>query len=89
MVELRIKSKVGPKGQVVIPYAIRQIHKIRPNSEVFFEHKNNQIIIEASGEDPIQVFERFANSIKKPIKFNWKEQKEERMKEYWAKKLKK
>lgn len=34
---MRLKSKVGPKGQAVIPKVVRDILGIAPGDEVFFE----------------------------------------------------
>jgi len=42
---LRLKSRLGPKGQAVIPKEIREIMGIRPGSEVVFEVRGDEVIV--------------------------------------------
>ena len=42
---LRLKSKLGPKGQAVIPKEIRELMGIRPGSEVVFEVRGDEVIV--------------------------------------------
>ena len=42
---LRLKSKLGPKGQAVIPKEIRDIMGIRPGSEVVFEVRGDEVVV--------------------------------------------
>jgi len=42
---LRLKSKVGPKGQAVIPKEIRDILGIKPGSEVIFETRAGEVVV--------------------------------------------
>ena len=42
---LRLKSKLGPKGQAVIPKEIRDMMGIKPGSEVLFEVRGDEIVI--------------------------------------------
>jgi AbrB family looped-hinge helix DNA binding protein len=42
---LRLKSKLGPKGQAVIPKEIREMMGIRPGSEVVFEVRGDEIVV--------------------------------------------
>ncbi|MCP8308550.1 MAG: AbrB/MazE/SpoVT family DNA-binding domain-containing protein [archaeon] len=42
---LRLKSKVGPKGQAVIPKEIRDMLGIKPGSEVIFEVKGDEVVV--------------------------------------------
>ena len=42
---LRLKSKLGPKGQAVIPKEIRDMMGIRTGSEVLFEVRGDEIVI--------------------------------------------
>jgi AbrB family looped-hinge helix DNA binding protein len=44
---LRLKSKLGPKGQAVIPKEIRELMGIRPGSEVVFEVRGDEVIVKA------------------------------------------
>jgi len=40
-----MKSKIGPKGQVVIPKEIREMMGIRPGSEVVFEVRGGEVVV--------------------------------------------
>ncbi|MGQ9468809.1 MAG: AbrB/MazE/SpoVT family DNA-binding domain-containing protein [Nitrososphaerales archaeon] len=42
---LRLKSKVGPKGQAVIPKEIRDMLGIKPGSEVIFEIREDEVVV--------------------------------------------
>jgi len=42
---LSLKSRLGPKGQAVIPKEIREIMGIRPGSEVVFEVRGDEVIV--------------------------------------------
>jgi len=42
---LRLKSKLGPKGQAVIPKEIREMMGIRPGSEVVFEVRGDEVVV--------------------------------------------
>jgi len=42
---LRMKSKIGPKGQAVIPKEIREMMGIRPGSEVVFEVRGGEVVV--------------------------------------------
>ena len=53
--------KVGPKGQVVVPQELRREMNIMPGSHVYFQKEKNRLYLK-SAEDPIEVFERIANS---------------------------
>jgi len=46
---LRLKSKVGPKGQAVIPKEVRDILKIAPGDEVVFELGDKEVKIRLAG----------------------------------------
>lgn len=43
---MKLKRKVGKKGQVVIPKDIREEKNVRPDSVVYFTLKNGKIVIE-------------------------------------------
>ena len=63
---IKQKTKVGPKGQIVIPKSIRDGERLYPGTEVFVEWTDEGIKIEPmTHEDPIAVFERIAKSVKK------------------------
>lgn len=54
--------KVGPKGQVVIPRAIRKALKITPGSKVQITLEDNKAILEKPAFDAVAVFKRVAQS---------------------------
>jgi AbrB family looped-hinge helix DNA binding protein len=49
MVRMRLKSKVGPKGQAVIPKEVRDILGIVPGDEVIFEIADNEARLRPAG----------------------------------------
>jgi AbrB family looped-hinge helix DNA binding protein len=56
--------KVGPKGQVVIPRAIRKALKIEPGMKVQITLEDNRAVLEKPGFDAVAVFRRVANEIR-------------------------
>lgn len=75
--------KVGPKGQVVIPQAIRKALKIEPGSKVTVTLKDDKAIIEKPAFDAVAVFEKIAKEIhynKKIDPHAYEEELEERYK---------
>jgi len=46
---MRLKSKVGPKGQAVIPKEVRDILGISPGDEVIFELADKEARIRPAG----------------------------------------
>ncbi|MCK4492270.1 MAG: AbrB/MazE/SpoVT family DNA-binding domain-containing protein [Candidatus Altiarchaeales archaeon] len=71
---LKLKSKIGPKGQVVIPKPIRDALGFESGKEVYFHVRENEVILEKkSGEE---ILDEFVNEFKKrklPKKINWDE----------------
>jgi len=62
------EMKVGPKGQVVIPRALRKELKIYPGSKVVFKLEGRKLVLERPKFDAVSVFEDIAKkgpSIKK------------------------
>ena len=51
------EMKVGPKGQVVIPRAMRKALKIGPGSKVIVSMVDDQVVIEKSTDSAVSVFE--------------------------------
>ena len=75
--------KVGPKGQVVIPSAIRKALKIEPGSKVTVTLEDGKAILEKPAFDAVAVFERAAKIIhdnKKIDPHEYEEELEERYK---------
>lgn len=69
---IKLKSKIGPKGQVVIPKPIRDTFGFKSGEDVYFYVEKGEVIVEKkSGE---KIFEEFINEIEKrkpPKKINW------------------
>ena len=57
------EMKVGPKGQVVIPCAMRKALKIEPGSKVLFTLDNDKLILKKPAFDAVAVFKRIAKEI--------------------------
>ena len=55
-----VEAKVGPKGQVVIPNAMRKALKIAPGSKVLVSYQEGKVIIEKTGGSSVAVFARIA-----------------------------
>jgi AbrB family looped-hinge helix DNA binding protein len=57
---LKEEMTVGPKGQVVIPSALRKALKIRPGSKVIIKLADNKVIIERHEIDSVGIFGKVA-----------------------------
>ena len=72
MQTLKLKSKIGPKGQVVVPKPIRDAFGFEPGSEVYFHTEREKVVIEKkSGK---QILEELLNRCprkKLPDKIDW------------------
>ena len=69
---MKLKSKVGEKGQVVIPKPIRDTLGIRSGEDVLFSLNGEQAIIEK--KDSKKVFREFVEALPKrnlPRKIDW------------------
>jgi AbrB family looped-hinge helix DNA binding protein len=60
---IRAEMKVGPKGQVVIPRAIRKALKIEPGMKVQITLEDNKAVMVKPAFDAVAVFRRVANEI--------------------------
>ncbi len=71
---IKLRSRIGPKGQVVIPKPIRDTFGFESGEEVYFHVHDDEVILEKkSGE---KVLEEFISEIKKkspPKKIDWDE----------------
>jgi len=56
--------RVGPKGQVVIPQALRSEFGIDPGAEVIFDHARGNITIQKAKSNLVAVFEALAAQAK-------------------------
>ena len=74
---IREEMKVGPKGQVVIPRAIRKALKIEPGTKVKVTLEDDKAVIEKSDFDAVAVFERAAKIIHNNRKIDPHEYEEE------------
>jgi AbrB family looped-hinge helix DNA binding protein len=59
---LEEEMKIGPKGQVVIPRAMRKALKMEPGSKVRFTLNDDKIILKKPAYDAVAVFQRVAKS---------------------------
>jgi AbrB family looped-hinge helix DNA binding protein len=64
------EMKVGPKGQIVIPKAMRKALKIEPGSKVLLRLDDDQVIVKKPTFDAVAVFQRVAKSGKSITKIN-------------------
>ena len=70
---LNLKSKVGPKGQVVIPKPIRDQYKVYPGQDVYFSLKGDTVIMtKKSGREILnELFAAVKDKEKPPKKIDW------------------
>ena len=87
MVILKMKMKVGPKGQVVIPKDMRDKKNIRPGDEILMELGDEGILIEKPKRDIIADFKRIAEN-GKPVEEIDPHMYEEELEERWKKSMK-
>ncbi len=80
---LEENRKVGPKGQVVIPQAIRKALKMEPGTNVVVSLEDGKVVMKKPAFDAVAVFERAAKQIhynKKIDPHAYEEELEERYK---------
>lgn len=53
---VKLKIKVGPKGQIVIPKILREAYKIREGGYVIIEPKDNKLVLRGV-EDPRDILQ--------------------------------
>jgi len=69
---LKLKSKIGPKGQVVIPKPIREILGFEPGEHVYFYIRKDEVILEKkSGKEILNEFINEIEKKKPPRKIDW------------------
>lgn len=57
---MKLKTTVGPKGQVVIPKPIRERLGIKPSDTVLLEVEGDRMILSPAPRNPIQTFVKIA-----------------------------
>ena len=60
---LEEERKIGPKGQVVIPQAIRKALKMQPGTNVMVSLEDNRVIVKKPSFDAVAVFRKTAKEI--------------------------
>jgi len=79
---LEEERKIGPKGQIVIPQAIRKALKMRPGTNVLVSLEDDRVVVKKPFFDAVAVFRRIAKSGKSISKIdsdaNYEEELEER-----------
>ena len=73
MVGIKLNSRIGEKGQVVIPKAIRDQFGLVASTEVYFSVEQGKVFIEAkSGKDIVaELVNAVKNKIHFPKKVDW------------------
>ena len=79
---LEEERKVGPKGQFVIPRAMRKALKIEPGNTIVVSLEDDKIVVKKPFFDAVAVFRKIAKSGKSVSKIdsdaNYEEELEER-----------
>lgn len=57
---MKLKMKVGPKGQIVIPKPIREKLGIKPNDIILLDIERDRIVVEKVTEDPLKAIFEFS-----------------------------
>ena len=60
---MKLKTRVGPKGQIVIPKPIRDRLKVKPDDIVLLDIERERIIVEKTPDDPVKVITETAKRI--------------------------
>ena len=71
------EMSVGPKGQVVIPVALRRTLKITPGSKVIFKVDGDRIILEKLKTDSVSLFRDISKKGKSVSEITYSEYKYE------------
>lgn len=59
-----IKTRVGPKGQIVIPKVFRDEYNISPGDQVVLREEGKVIVVEKPKEDIVKKLEEYAKKIR-------------------------
>ncbi len=83
---VKLRARLGPKGQVVIPHVFRKSYGLVPGSEVLIEDTSRGVLIEKPVDDPIKAMREIANKGRQLRKIepdkDWEEELEERWKRF-------
>jgi len=60
---MKLKVKVGPKGQIVIPKPLRDKIGVKPSDIVLLDIECERILVEKFPEDPLRVIAETASRI--------------------------
>jgi len=73
MVELKLVSVIGEKGQIVVPKPIRDLLNITPKSEVVFSVSQGNVILEKKSSEQIlkDFFSAGKPKLKAPKHIDW------------------
>ena len=71
--ELRLKSTVGERGQVVVPKPIREEMGIRPGMKVYFLMDRGGLRMETGDEKALREFFTAIPKTKPPKEIDWDE----------------
>ncbi len=69
---LKLKSKIGPKGQVVVPKPIRDSFGLKPGGVVYFYAKGDEIRLGNGDKEVLEKFFSF-KKMKQPENIDWDE----------------
>jgi len=70
---MRLKSKVGERGQVVVPKKIRNEMGIRPGMQVYFQMDDEGVRMETGDDKALEEFFTAIPKIKPPKDIDWNE----------------
>jgi len=74
MVGITLRSRIGEKGQVVIPKPIRDQFKLLPMTDVVFTIEGDKIIIQKkSAEEWLRDFGKGIKKVRLPKDIDWDE----------------
>ncbi len=83
---VEVETKVGPKGQILVPKLLREEFNILPGDFVILKETERGLLIEKSTENPIRKMEDIAKKYgKKGIKIDPHKAYEEELEEKWSK----
>lgn len=64
VVRMKLKRKIGKKGQVVIPKDIREEKNVHPNNNVYFSIQDGKVVIEKEDKKLSEVLSEISKKSK-------------------------